>query len=163
MTKARIFLFVGFFLCAGIESQGQSMALAQSAQPGIDSLIELRSRAQTAAQAKHYEQATALYRQYLSLKPNDDEVRTALALVLAYSKQFAEATIVYKDILTRHPHDLDVQLALARVHAWQKQYAEARAIFEYVLRENPHYTEAKHSLADTLFWSGEDAAALPLY
>lgn len=163
MTKTVLFLIVGLFGVTGIANQGRSTALAQSTESNASALVDLRVRARAAEQARQYEQVVTLYRQYLSLKPHDDEARTALALALAYNKQFAEAVVVYKDILTRYPRDLDVQLALARVYAWQKQYAEAQTLYEHVLRESPNYTDAKHGLADTLFWNGEDAAALRLY
>jgi len=163
MTKTSILLIVGFFILVGIDHQGRGTAFAQNAQSSAGSSAELLAQAQAAEKAGQHEQAIALYHQYLSLRPDDDVARTALALVLAYNSQFADATAVYKDILTRYPHDLDVQIALARVYSWQKQYAAAQRVYEQVLQESPSYTDAKQGLADTLFWNGEDTAALRLY
>lgn len=163
MTKTLILFIVGLFILVGGNNQGRSTALAQSVPQSAGSAAELLAQAQAAMNAGQYVQAISIYHHYLSLRPDDDVARTALAATLAYNNQLTEATAVYKDILSRYPRDLDVQVALARVYSWQKQYAEARRVYEQVLQESPSYVDAKQGLADTLFWNGEDAAALRLY
>ncbi|MGE0826936.1 MAG: YaiO family outer membrane beta-barrel protein [Candidatus Binatia bacterium] len=137
--------------------------LAGSAPSAIESVEDLLSRAKTAEKERKYTLAIAAYQRYLTVKPQEDGVRTLLARALSWNGQYAEAETLYEEVLFRHPRDLDVQVALARVKSWQKQYIAAQALYEAVLRENPDYTEAKRGLADTLFWSGEDEAALQLY
>jgi YaiO family outer membrane protein len=120
-------------------------------------------QAQELERQQRYAEAIAAYRAYLMQRPENDEVRTALAKLLAWEGQHAEAAALYRDVLTRHPADLDVRLALALTLSWQKQFEEARKIYEGVLLEESDNREAKKGLADITFWEGDRATALALY
>src|SRR5687768_10439749 len=112
---------------------------------------------------QQYPQAILAYRQYLSVRPEDDEARSTLAKVLGWQGHYDEAVSEYRDILTRHPLDLEVQTALARVLSWQKHFDDAQHIFEEVLREDVNQLDAMTGLADVLFWTGRSREALPYY
>ena len=133
------------------------------------SSVEPRSAQATLAQAKSYEaakqfpEAIAAYRNFLRLRPEDDEVRASLARALSWQGKYAEAVDMYRDILSRHPVDLDVRVALARVLSWQKQFNEAERLYRAVLDEAPINVEAKQGLADTLSWAQRPSEALPLF
>jgi YaiO family outer membrane protein len=124
---------------------------------------ELLARAQAFEAAHRYDQAIIAYRAYLAARPEDDEVRGALARVLSWTDHYDEAAALYQAILSRHPADLDVRTALARVRAQQQQWDEAQRLYEEVLRDDPEHQEAKRGLADTLYWRGDYALALQYY
>jgi YaiO family outer membrane protein len=124
---------------------------------------ELLARAQAFEAAHRYDQAIIAYRAYLAARPEDDEVRGALARVLSWTDHYDEAAALYQAILSRHPADLDVRTALARVRARQQQWNEAQRLYEEVLRDDPEHQEAKRGLADTLYWRGDYALALQYY
>lgn len=124
---------------------------------------EMLAQARAFEAAQQYEQAIASYWAYLAARPEDDEIRGALARVLSWQGAYDEAVALYEDILDRHPVDLDVRTALARVKSWQQKFAEARRLYEEVLSDEAQHLEARRGLADTLYWSGEYAAALQQY
>jgi YaiO family outer membrane protein len=123
----------------------------------------LLARARAFEAARRYDQAIIAYRAYLAARPEDDEVRGALARVLSWTDHNDEAAALYQAILSRHPDDLDVRTALARVRARQQKWDEAQRLYEEVLRDDPEHQEAKRGLADTLYWRGDYALALQHY
>jgi YaiO family outer membrane protein len=112
---------------------------------------------------KRYDDAISAYREFLTMRPENDEVRASLARLLSWAEDFEEAARLYRDILTRYPTDLEIRTALARVLSWQKKFTESRALYEEVLREDPNNIEALRGLADTLVWTGEQQKAVPVY
>lgn len=112
---------------------------------------------------KQYADAIESYREYLAVQPENDEVRGALARLLAWQDRFEESEQLYKDILTRHPGDREVQTGLARVLSWQKRFPEARVLYETLLHEAPDDVEARRGLGDVLLWSGSPKEALAQY
>jgi len=142
---------------------GARQVSAQGEKAFASSPEELLTQARTAEADKQYVQASVAYRQYLTVKPEDDEVRAALARVLSWQSQFDDAVELYEEILRRYPEDLDIRVALARVKSWQHDFAEAQALYEEILHRDPTCLDAKRGLADTLYWNGEDELALRLY
>lgn len=123
----------------------------------------LLERAKTHEQAKEYHAAIADYRQYLSARPENDDVRATIAKLLSWQGQFAEAASLYQDVLTRHPLDDESRVGLARVLSWQQKYDDARREYELVLQEDPQHLDALRGLADVLAWSGHPDQAIPYY
>ncbi len=124
---------------------------------------ELLAAAKEAEAAKDFDRAARLYREYLTRRPEDDEVRALFARVLSWQGRHEEAVTLYQDILSRHPVDIDVRVALARVRSWQQRLEEAIGLYTGVLNEDPTNVEAKQGLADTLYWSKRHQEALRLY
>ena len=112
---------------------------------------------------KRYAEAIVLYRQYLNERPQDDEVRTALAKLLAWEGKHDEAIALYREVLDRHPADHETRVALARTLSWQKQFDEAQAIYDELLREDASHIDARKGRADVAFWRGNRKEALSLY
>lgn len=123
-------------------------------------LLETARKFETQQQ---YPQAISAYREYLDVRPEDDEARSVFARLLGWQGHHDEAVLEYRDILTRHPLDLEVQTALARVLSWQKHFDEAQQMFEAVLREDADQLDAMSGLGDMLFWTGRGREALPYY
>jgi YaiO family outer membrane protein len=149
-------------LVGGVSLVGPAWAASEEAGAPL-SPHELLSRARAFEAAHRYDQAIIAYRAYLAARPEDDEVRGALARVLSWTDHHDEAAALYQAILSRHPADLDVRTALARVRARQQQWDEAQRLYEEVLRDDPEHQEAKRGLADTLYWRGDYASALQHY
>jgi len=124
---------------------------------------QILETAQTFERRQEYPQAIVAYREYLRLRPENDEARGVLAKLLSWQREYDEAISLYRDILTRHPTDLDVRTALARVLSWQKRFDEARAIYDEVLKEHPKNFDARKGRADVAFWRGDRTEALSLY
>jgi YaiO family outer membrane protein len=124
---------------------------------------QILETAQTFERRQEYTEAIVAYREYLRLRPENDEARGVLAKLLSWQGEYDEAISLYRDILTRHPSDLDVRTALARVLSWQKRFDEARAIYDEVLREDPKNFDARKGRADVAFWRGDRTEALGLY
>lgn len=120
-------------------------------------------RATQLEQAKNYQEALDLYRQYLAQDLENDEVRASVAKVLSWQGRYDEAVALYREILTRHPLDHDSRIALARVLSWQKNFVAAREQYTLVLRDEPHHVDAMSGFADMLLWSGQRGQALPYY
>ena len=142
--------------CMGVAQTHASSVEPHSAQATLD-------QAKNYEAAKQFPEATTAYRNLLRLRPEDDEVRAALARILSWQGAHAEAGDMYQDILSRHPVDLDLRIALARVLSWQKQFDQAEHLYRTVLDEAPNNVEAKQGLADTLSWAQRSGEALPLF
>ena len=127
--------------------------------PPAESLVQARRF----EQAQRYPEAIAAYREYLALRPDDDEARTTLAKLLSWQGDHAEAAGLYRDVLTRHPADRESLIALARALSWQKQFGEAQVIYDEVLREDAKNFDARKGRADVAFWRGNRTEALRLY
>jgi YaiO family outer membrane protein len=108
-------------------------------------------------------EAARRYRDYLALRPHDDEARGRLARLLSRLGDREGAVALYRDILTRHPQDADVKLALARLLSWDQKFDEAMNLYEAVLQQDPDNREANRGLADVSFWKGDRKEALNRY
>ena len=133
---------------------------ANSAEPSPRRLLE---QGKSLEQQKQFPEAIAVYRQYLAARPENDEVRAALAKLLSWQRQWDEAIALYRDVLSRHPLDDESRVALARVLSWQQRYNEARQEYERVLLDHPQHPDALTGLADVLLWSGHPDQAIPYY
>jgi YaiO family outer membrane protein len=129
---------------------------ARSPRSVLDQAKDLERRQQ-------YPEASAAYRAYLDVRPDDDDARGAVARLLSWQGAYDDALAEYRDVLTRHPLDLEIQTAVARILSWQKKFDEAQQMYESVLRDDPDRWDAVGGLADVLFWSGRGRDALPYY
>ncbi len=136
------------------------LAQANSAEPSPRRLLE---QGKSLEQQKQFPKAIALYRQYLAVRPENDEVRATLAKLLSWQQQWDEASALYRDVLSRHPLDDESRVALARVLSWQRRYDEATQEYERVLRDHPQHPDALTGLADVLLWGGHPDQAIPYY
>lgn len=155
---------------------GCLVVLAALLSPGVEGLAapaqadtaelsprRLLERGKFLEQQKQFPEAIAVYRQYLAARPENDEVRAAVAKLLSWQGAHSEAAALYRDVLSRHPSDRDIRVALGRVLSWQKQFSEARALYEQVVREEPNHEEARRGLAEVAYWRGDRTEALARY
>lgn len=133
---------------------------ANSAEPLPRRLLE---QGKSLEQQKQFPEAIAVYRQYLAVRPENDEARTTLAKLLSWQRQWDEASALYRDVLSRHPLDDESRVALGRVLSWQRRYDEAKQEYDRVLRDHPQHLDALTGLADVLLWSGHPDQAIPYY
>lgn len=144
-------------------TEGQGFAAAVRANPVEPAPRRLLEQGKALEQQQRFPEALAVYRRYLAVRPENDEVRATVAKLLSWQKQWDEAGALYRDVLTRHPLDHDSRVGLARVLSWQKKFAEAQAQYERVLRDEPHSAEALAGLGDVYLWSGHPDQAVPYY
>ncbi|MDR4478590.1 MAG: tetratricopeptide repeat protein [Nitrospira sp.] len=133
---------------------------AKAEEPSPRQVLE---RAKALEEEKQYEEAIASYRQYLAVRPNNDEVRATTAKLLSWQGRWDDAVALFRDVLTRHPLDHDTRVGLARVLSWQKQFDEARKEYDLILRDEPNYAEALTGIGDIFLWSGHREQAIPYY
>lgn len=133
---------------------------AKAEEPSPRYLLE---RATVLEEQKHYAEALVAYRQYLMMRPDNDEVRATTAKLLSWEGRWDEAVALYRDVLTRLPLDHGSRAGLARVLSWQKQFDEAREQYEQILRGEPKHAEALTGIGDVLSWSGHQEQAVPYY
>ena len=153
-------LLAGSLLAAGWFSVPTTMiaAMAPDASPR-----QILQQAKAMEEEQRYEEAIAAYRQYLTARPDHDDVRATVAKLLSWQGQWDDAIAIYRELLTRQPLDHDNRVSLARVLSWKKQFAEAREEFERVLHDEPTHAEALAGLGDLLLWNGQREQALPYY
>lgn len=142
-------------LCASV-----SIIPASAVEPSPRQMLE---RAKALESQKQYGEAVALYRQYLAARPENDEVRAALARLLSWQERWDEASALYREVLSRHPFDHESRVGLARMLSWQKKFDEAREQYELVLRDEPSQVEALTGLGNVFLWSGHQEQAIPYY
>lgn len=133
---------------------------AKAEEPSPRYLLE---RAKVLEEQKQYPDALAAYRQYLSARPDNDEVRATTAKLLSWQGRWDEAVALYRDVLTRQPLDHDTRIGFARVLSWQKKFGEAREQYEHILRDEPKHVEALTGIGDVFLWSGHQKQAIPYY
>ncbi len=143
------------WLCASVAT-----IPAKAEEPSPRHVLE---RAKALEEEKQYEEAIAAYRQYLAVRPNNDEVRATTAKLLSWQGRWDDAIALFRDVLTRHPLDHDTRVGLARVLSWQKQFDEARKEYDLILRDEPNHAEALTGIGDIFLWSGHREQAIPYY
>jgi YaiO family outer membrane protein len=133
---------------------------ASTAEPSPRRVLE---RAKALEEQKQYGEAVVVYQQYLAARPENDEVRAAVARLLSWLGRWDEAVAVYREVLTRHPLDHESRVGLGRVFSWQKKLDEAREEYAQVLRDEPNHVEALTGLGDVLLWGSRQEQAIPYY
>lgn len=147
-------------LAVGWAGVDVGLVQANSAEPSPRRLLE---QGKALEQQKQFPKAIAVYRRYLAVRPENDEVRASLAKLLSWQEQWDEASALYREVLSRHPLDDESRVALARVLSWQQRYDEAKQEYERVLRDHPQHPDALTGLADVLVWSDHPDQAIPYY
>ena len=144
---------------AWFHASGAMMA-ATATEPSPRHILE---RAKALEEEQQYAEAVAAYRQYLLARPDNDDVRAAVARLLSWQGEWDEAAGLYRDLLSRHPLDNDIRVGLALVLSWQKKFDQARDEYERILQDEPTHVEALSGLGDVLLWSGHQEQAIPYY
>jgi len=133
---------------------------ANAQEPSPRHLLE---RAKVLEEQKEYAKALDAYRQYLGVRPDNDEVRATTAKLLSWQGQWDDAVVLYWEVLAHQPLDHDSRAGLARVLSWQKKFDEAQEQYEQILRDEPSHVEALIGIGDVFLWSGRQGQAIPYY
>ncbi|MBI2609386.1 MAG: tetratricopeptide repeat protein [Deltaproteobacteria bacterium] len=90
----------------------------------------------------------------LETKPDDKDLRVALAQKLIAKREYDKALIHVKKAYNMDPEDLDVVLLLAQVYSWDGQYKMALQGYDQVLAKNPKHYEALMGKGRAYAWAG---------
>ncbi|HEY8133910.1 MAG TPA: tetratricopeptide repeat protein, partial [Thermoanaerobaculia bacterium] len=116
-----------------------------------------------------YDQAEALYRRYLEMRPNDTAARVEYARVLSWDSRWPESERQYQMLLDQNPDRADLRYEYAQVLSYDSQFVPAIHLFRSLtdLSSNPRarlYTDvpprAYYNLGQIYRWYGwNDTAA----
>lgn len=90
---------------------------------------EMLSLAKAYAAIAAYDEAIALYEQYLEANPNDVDVRVRYARVLSWDRRYGAAEEQYRRLVAEYPHRADLRLEYAQNLSWQRDYTRAMREF----------------------------------
>ena len=110
--------------------------------------------------SRRYEEAVRVYRHYLSIAPDDVEMRQELGLTLVGLERTDEAVLELRACAAKAPGDLQVMqdLGYALLHA--KEAGEAATILAEVVAKDANRPEAMQMLARARATEGKAAEAL---
>src|SRR3954447_3043975 len=86
-----------------------------------------------------YDNAIALYQQYLQARPNDTEARIQYARVLSWDRRYSDAERQYEQLIEQNPDRADLKLEYAQNLSYDAQFAPAIHMFSSLtdLADNP--------------------------
>lgn len=115
--------------------------------------------AQPLVAAKHYNEAVAIYENWLTTYPNDANIWRELGIVQSWNGQALKSIEALKKSLELDPGNLDTKRSLGYAYAWRGDYGHARELFESILDESTNDEEAQKGLAYLALWSGNHGLA----
>ncbi|HEX8152665.1 MAG TPA: tetratricopeptide repeat protein [Thermoanaerobaculia bacterium] len=116
-----------------------------------------------------YDQAIALYEDYLRLRPADEKARVNYARVLSWDRRWSAAEQEYERILAANPDRADLRLELAQIVSYDADYARAVPMFSSLtdISDNPRahlYSDvpsrAHYNLGQIYRWYGWNETAV---
>jgi Tfp pilus assembly protein PilF len=114
------------------------------------------------AQEGELQSAEGELRTAVQLKPENAEILSSLATVLAIEKKFDESTFLFEKALKSSPSDLRSRRHLA-ANLWQlHRYPEAKQNLKIILKADPADSQAKLLLGMVSEKSGDDATAVTM-
>lgn len=116
---------------------------SQRAKPTPSRVEGMLQRARKLRDESRFDEAEALYREALSLSPDNADILVALGLVAGFQQKFDEAGAFFRAALQRAPDYLDASLGLVRLAMWQGDLAEARGLLEPIAAKHPGNTEVR--------------------
>lgn len=116
---------------------------SQRAKPAPSRVEGMLQRARKLRDESRFDEAEALYREALSLSPDNADILVALGLVAGFQQKFDEAGAFFRAALQRAPDYLDASLGLVRLAMWQGDLAEARGLLEPIAAKHPGNTEVR--------------------
>jgi tetratricopeptide (TPR) repeat protein len=97
-----------------------------------------------------------------TVEPDDIELRTTQARVLAWSQRYHEAIAAYDSLLAEQPTLEPAAVGRAEALAWWGRRAEAERGYRSVLARNPRSVDALVGLGYLYHWQGRDGPAAQL-
>lgn len=151
----------GVFLLA-VPPPGASARPEPPLTPAADSDEPLRL-AREASNRKDFAQAAAILRTALKNDPENKEMLSLLARVLAWSRRFDESIATYRTLLARYPDDAFDRAGYARALAWSGRSDAALPEFRRAIAQDSTNLETRIGYARALSWSGDLAGASEEY
>jgi len=159
------FLLVGL-LCATVSPLGASARPDPPlTRPGTTQMDEagrsdeaLRD-ARESSDRKEFDKAAATLRGALKDDPDNRELLSLLARVLAWSRHFDESIAAYRKLLARYPDDAFDRAGYARALAWSGRSDKAIPEFRRAIAADSTDLETRIGYARALSWSGDLAGA----
>ena len=137
-----------------------SLAPSASAQEEMSGRSEQALRtAREQSDRKDFEGAAATLRAALREDPENKEMLSLLARVLAWSRHFDESIQTYRKLLAKYPDDAFDRAGYARVLAWSGRSEAAIPEFRRAIEQDSTDLEARIGYARALSWDGDLAGA----
>ena len=137
-----------------------STSFAQNSEARSDEA--LRS-ARESSDRKDFDGAAATLRRALRDDPENTEMLSLLARVLAWSRHYDESIATYRKLLARHPDDAFDRAGYARALAWSGRSEKAIPEFRRALKQDSTDAETRIGYARALSWDGDLAGASKEY
>src|SRR6267142_536262 len=133
-----------------------SLAPSASAQEEMSGRSEQALRtAREQSDRKDFEGAAATLRAALREDPENKEMLSLLARVLAWSRHFDESIQTYRKLLAKYPDDALDRAGYARVLAWSGRSEAAIPEFRRAIEQDSTDLEARIGYARALSWDGD--------
>ncbi len=110
-------------------------------------LEQLRTQAAAEAYAGRHAHAEKLWREVLSIRPQDLDAQIWLARLAGWQKRYDESVEAYKKILREHPEATEAMLGLAAVYLWESKYNDSLEVLEEAEALAPEDTDIQLLLA----------------
>jgi len=111
------------------------------------------------ADSKQFAAAAATLREALGRNPDDPEVRSLLARVLAWDRKYDESIAEYQLLLAKHPDRAFDRAGYARVLAWSGRHETSIREFRRAIAADSTNLETRVGYARALSWAGDRAGA----
>lgn len=172
LRLALIALFVGFLIAAGPAHGQEGSGTAASAADENDvpaasaadsatssDAADALAAARRLADSKQFAAAAATLREGLQRNPDDPELRSLLARVLAWDRKYDESIAEYELLLTKHPDRTFDRAGYARVLAWSGRHETSIREFRRAIAADSTNLETRVGYARALSWAGDRAGA----
>ena len=143
----------------GVVFLSLTLAAASSAQAAASKSEEALRVARAASDRKDFDHAASTLRRALKADPENQDLLSLLARVLAWSRHFDESIATYRTLLARHPGDAFDRAGYARALAWSGHSKEAIPEFRRAIAQDSTDLETRIGYARALSWDGDLAGA----
>ncbi len=161
VALAALFLLL---LIAADPARGQSVdapdstaSVAEDA-PG-DAAANALAAARRLADTKQFAAAAATLREALQADPENVEIRSLLARVLAWDRKYDASIDEYRALLAKHPDRAFDRAGYARVLAWSGRHETSLREFRRAIAADSTNLETRVGYARALSWAGDRAGA----
>ncbi len=156
LFQSRLFLLVLLTLVPWYLGTGQN---ARS----IDSLNATLSQARTLLQEKDYVGAVARYKEYLLVKPTDDDVRNELAKTYSWDSEYDSAVAQYDIVIHNDRNNFDAHFGKCQVLAWKHDFQDALKELETLVILSPQSIDVFLLAGKIHAWNEDFAHSLEMY
>ena len=135
------------------------MPTSEAAEDSVARSDEALRAARESSDRKDFSRAAATLREALRDDPENRELLSLLARVLAWSRHFDESIAAYRKLLALHPDDAFDRAGYARALAWSGRSDRSIAEFRRAIAADSTDLETRIGYAHALSWNGDLAGA----